>query len=202
MAAVVEPLVATLNFTPRAAGDVGDDGTTATQFTLEAVASGGVGPYSYGWDFDGDGTVDATTAEASATHTYPAAGAYVASVTVTDAAGSTVAAKPKNGAGTDEAIITGEATLKGRRIAVVAGEFRFLAGSIGVVAAERIVLAFERAQREGLPVFAAPSSGGTRMQEGTPAFVTMVKISAAVAAFKAMAARTSSASAWPSATAS
>ena len=86
--------------------------------------------------------------------------------------------------GTDEAIITGEATLKGRRIAVVAGEFRFLAGSIGVVAAERIVLAFERAQREGLPVFAAPSSGGTRMQEGTLAFLGMVKISAAVSAFK------------------
>ena len=68
---------------------------------------------------------------------------------------------------------------------VIAGEFRFLAGSIGSVAAERIVLAFERAMREELPLFAAPSSGGTRMQEGTPAFVGMVKISAACQAFKA-----------------
>ena len=88
-------------------------------------------------------------------------------------------------AGADESIITGEGKLRGRRVAVVAGEFRFMAGSIGRTSAERIVAAFERATREGLPMLAAPSSGGTRMQEGTPAFVTMVKISAAVAAFKA-----------------
>lgn len=87
-------------------------------------------------------------------------------------------------AGTDESVITGEGSLRGRRVAVIAGEFRFLAGSIGTAAAERIVLAFERARREELPLFAAPSSGGTRMQEGTPAFLGMVKISAAAAAFK------------------
>jgi acetyl-CoA carboxylase carboxyl transferase subunit beta len=86
--------------------------------------------------------------------------------------------------GCDEAIITGEGRIHGRRVAIIAGEFRFLAGSIGAAAAERIVLAFERAQREELPLFAAPSSGGTRMQEGTPAFVGMVKISAACAEFK------------------
>lgn len=86
--------------------------------------------------------------------------------------------------GCDEAIITGEGRIKGRRVAVIAGEFRFLAGSIGAAAAERIVLAFERARREELPLFAAPSSGGTRMQEGTPAFVGMVKISAACVEFK------------------
>ena len=87
-------------------------------------------------------------------------------------------------AGTDEAIITGEGRIHGHRVAVVVGEFRFLAGSIGRAAAERVTLAFERATRERLPLFAAPASGGTRMQEGTPAFVTMVKISGAVAAFK------------------
>ncbi|HQK31781.1 MAG TPA: carboxyl transferase domain-containing protein, partial [Phycicoccus sp.] len=87
-------------------------------------------------------------------------------------------------AGTDESIITGEAMLKGHRVAVILGEFKFLAGSIGRAAAERITLAFERATRERLPLFAATSSGGTRMQEGTPAFVTMVKITAAVTAYK------------------
>ena len=87
--------------------------------------------------------------------------------------------------GCDEAIITGEGRIRGRRVAIIAGEFRFLAGSIGAVAAERIVAAFERARREELPMFAAPASGGTRMQEGTPAFVGMVKISAACAQFKA-----------------
>jgi len=87
-------------------------------------------------------------------------------------------------AGTDESLVTGTGLLRGRRVAVVVGEFRFLAGSIGRAAAERLVLAVERATREGLPLFAAPISGGTRMQEGTSAFVGMVKISAAVAAHK------------------
>lgn len=88
-------------------------------------------------------------------------------------------------AGTDESVVTGEGRIHGHRVAVVVGEFRFLAGSIGRTAAERVTAAFERATAERLPLFAAPSSGGTRMQEGTPAFVTMVKISGAVAAFKA-----------------
>ena len=59
------------------------------------------------------------------------------------------------------------------------------AGSIGVAAAERLVLAIERATAERLPLLAAPVSGGTRMQEGTVAFLQMVKISAAIAAHKA-----------------
>jgi len=87
-------------------------------------------------------------------------------------------------AGTDESILTGEGRIRGRRVACVVGEFGFLAGSIGKAAAERIVCAFERAQAEQLPLFAAPTSGGTRMQEGTPAFLGMVKIAAAVASFK------------------
>jgi acetyl-CoA carboxylase carboxyl transferase subunit beta len=106
-------------------------------------------------------------------------------VTPPDSAYGAELADAATRSGADESIITGEARLKGRRIALVAGEFRFLAGSIGVVAADRIVLAFERARREGLPMIAAPSSGGTRMQEGTLAFVGMVKISAAVSSFKA-----------------
>lgn len=87
--------------------------------------------------------------------------------------------------GLDEAVMTGEGAIRGRRVAVMAGEFAFLAGSIGVAAAERLVRAVERATAEGLPLLAAPVSGGTRMQEGTVAFIQMVKISAAIAAHKA-----------------
>jgi acetyl-CoA carboxylase carboxyl transferase subunit beta len=87
--------------------------------------------------------------------------------------------------GTDEAVITGAATVEGRRVAVVAGEFRFLAGSIGVATAQRFVAAVRRATRERLPLLAAPVSAGTRMQEGTPAFVWMARIAAAVAEHKA-----------------
>jgi acetyl-CoA carboxylase carboxyl transferase subunit beta len=87
--------------------------------------------------------------------------------------------------GLDESVVTGEGLMRGRRVVVVACEFRFLAGSIGVASAERLVAAIERATAEGLPLLAAPVSGGTRMQEGTVAFVQMVKISAAIALHKA-----------------
>ncbi|QVQ54226.1 acetyl-CoA carboxylase carboxyltransferase subunit alpha/beta [Spiractinospora alimapuensis] len=93
------------------------------------------------------------------------------------------AARERSGA--DEAVITGEGLIRGRRVAVVACEFSFLAGSIGVAAAQRLVEAVERATAEGLALLAAPASGGTRMQEGTVAFLSMVKISAAIAAHKA-----------------
>ena len=42
---------------------------------------------TYEWDFDGDGTVDST--EATASHTYTAAGVYTAKLTVTDSSGKT-----------------------------------------------------------------------------------------------------------------
>ena len=87
-------------------------------------------------------------------------------------------------AGTDESLITGQGTLRGREVAIVIGEFGFLAGSIGRAAADRLVSAIEKATALGLPLLAAPISGGTRMQEGTPAFVQMVRITAAVAAHK------------------
>ncbi|ADB73641.1 carboxyl transferase domain-containing protein [Geodermatophilus obscurus] len=84
----------------------------------------------------------------------------------------------------DESITTGEGLLRGRRVAVIAGEFGFLAGSIGVAAADRLITAVERATEEGLPLLAAPVSGGTRMQEGTVAFLQMIGITAAIARHK------------------
>ncbi|MBE1530271.1 carboxyl transferase domain-containing protein [Actinomadura algeriensis] len=87
--------------------------------------------------------------------------------------------------GCDEAVLTGEGRLRGRRVAFVVSEFRFLAGSIGRATADRIVAAVERATAAGLPLLAAPSSGGTRMQEGTAAFVQMARITGAVMAHRA-----------------
>ncbi|KAB2812369.1 acetyl-CoA carboxyl transferase [Pimelobacter simplex] len=83
-------------------------------------------------------------------------------------------------AGTDESVLTGRGTVRGRPVAFVVNEFRFLAGSIGVAAAARIAAAVRRATAEGLPVLASTSSGGTRMQEGTRAFVQMIEISRAL----------------------
>jgi len=89
-------------------------------------------------------------------------------------------ADAREATGRDEAVLTGEGRVFGRRVAVVVCEFSFLGGSIGVAAAERITAAVERATAERLPLLASPSSGGTRIQEGTVAFLQMVKIAAAV----------------------
>ena len=93
-------------------------------------------------------------------------------------------AKARERSGTDESVITGAGLIRGRRVAVIVSEFSFLAGSIGHAAAERIVAAVERATAEGLPLLAGPASGGTRMQEGTLAFLSMVKITGAVRAHR------------------
>lgn len=82
--------------------------------------------------------------------------------------------------GCDESVLTGRGTVGGRPVAVIASEFRFLAGSIGQAAAQRITAAVRRATRDDLPLLAHTASGGTRMQEGTPAFIHMVKISRAL----------------------
>jgi acetyl-CoA carboxylase beta subunit/acetyl-CoA carboxylase alpha subunit len=93
-------------------------------------------------------------------------------------------AKARERSGTDESVITGAGLIRGRRVAVIVSEFSFLAGSIGHAAAQRIVAAVERATAEGLPLLAGPASGGTRMQEGTLAFLSMVKITGAVRAHR------------------
>ncbi|MEU0478823.1 carboxyl transferase domain-containing protein [Streptosporangium sp. NPDC006013] len=82
-------------------------------------------------------------------------------------------------AGTDEAVITGSAQIEGERFALIVSEFRFLGGTIGHVAADRIARAFHRARVEGLPVLALPASGGTRMQEGASAFHRMIELAGA-----------------------
>ncbi len=82
--------------------------------------------------------------------------------------------------GCDESVVTGRATVQGRSVAFIVSEFRFLAGSIGRDAARRIVNAIRRATTERIPLLASTASGGTRMQEGTPAFVGMIDISRAI----------------------
>jgi acetyl-CoA carboxylase alpha subunit len=83
--------------------------------------------------------------------------------------------------GSEEAVITGSARIGGVKVAVLAWEFTFLGGSVGVDTAAHVVAAVRRATAEGLPLVAIPRSGGTRMQEGAPAFIQMVAIAAALA---------------------
>ncbi|MCX5214153.1 acetyl-CoA carboxylase carboxyltransferase subunit alpha/beta [Kitasatospora sp. NBC_00240] len=94
-------------------------------------------------------------------------------------------ARARDRTGLDEAVTTGRVLLAGRPVALVASEFGFLGGSIGVTTAERITRAVERATAEGLPLIALPVSGGTRMQEGSAAFLCMLRVTAAVQAHQA-----------------
>ncbi|MDI2033197.1 carboxyl transferase domain-containing protein [Paenarthrobacter nitroguajacolicus] len=93
-------------------------------------------------------------------------------------------ASARDRSGSDESVLTGEGRIRNHRVAVVVSDFAFLAGSIGRDAAHRLVSAVERATDLGLPLVAMPASGGTRMQEGTPAFLAMVEIVAAVQAHR------------------
>lgn len=88
--------------------------------------------------------------------------------------------------GADEAVLSGEGLIGEHPVAVLASEFTFLGGSIGRATADRIVAAIEEAGRRGLPLIAAPASGGTRMQEGTLAFLQMVRITEALTRYKAL----------------
>src|SRR4051794_31767232 len=82
--------------------------------------------------------------------------------------------------GLSEAVLTGLVSVEGHPLVVVAGEFGFLGGSIGVATGERVARAIERAIERRLPVLALPASGGTRMQEGAPALLQMAKLADAV----------------------
>jgi acyl-CoA carboxylase subunit beta len=86
--------------------------------------------------------------------------------------------------GVDESVVTGEGRIGGHPVAVAASEFGFLGGSIGLAAGERLTRAVERATAARLPLITLPASGGTRMQEGTLAFLQMVKITGAVTAHR------------------
>lgn len=89
-------------------------------------------------------------------------------------------ARAREKSGVDEAVITGEGTVDGSRVAFIVSEFAFLGGSIGAATSRRLIQAIHRATEERLPLLISPCSGGTRMQEGTPAFAMMISITTAV----------------------
>jgi PKD repeat protein len=76
-----EPL--TVEITPADTEGGGD--TAPATFEFEADVAGGTEPYTYSWDFDGDGTEDST--EPSVSHTFEEAGSYDVGLTVTDSGG-------------------------------------------------------------------------------------------------------------------
>ena len=109
--------------------------------------------------------IDEGSAEALPVPLRPVQGEYAASL-------ERAAAR----SGSDEAVQVIFATVDGHRVVVIGGDFGFLAGSVGQSAADRVVAGYQAATAESLPVITLPTSGGTRMQEGTAAFFRMTDI--------------------------
>lgn len=65
-----------------------------------------------------------------------------------------------------DAIITGLATINGRRVALYAQDFTVLGGSLGEMHALKIVKMQEFALKLGIPIIGLNDSGGARIQEG------------------------------------
>lgn len=82
--------------------------------------------------------------------------------------------------GLDEAVLTGVATVEGKKIALGIMDSNFIMASMGTVVGEKITRLFEYAIDERLPVVLFTASGGARMQEGIMSLMQMAKVSAAV----------------------
>ena len=79
-----------------------------------------------------------------------------------------------------DSVICGECKIGGNRAALFVMEPRFMMGSMGSVAGEKITRTFERALAESIPVIGFAVSGGARMQEGIISLMQMAKTSGAV----------------------
>ena len=84
-------------------------------------------------------------------------------------------------AGLNDAAIAASGRIEGLPVVVVAMEYRFIGGSMGVVVGEKITRAIERALAQRVPLVIVCCSGGARMMEGTLSLMQMAKISAALA---------------------
>ena len=83
-----------------------------------------------------------------------------------------------------EALVTGEATIYGRKVALAVCEFYFSGGTMGVAFGEKFARLTEYAMGKKLPVVSLCCSGGARLHEGTPALMQMVKTVNAVTRLK------------------
>lgn len=82
--------------------------------------------------------------------------------------------------GLKDSVVTGTATIKGSPAVIGIMDSRYMMGSMGSVAGEKIARAFEYATKHSLPVIMFTASGGARMQEGIVSLMQMAKTSGAV----------------------
>ncbi len=85
-----------------------------------------------------------------------------------------------------DAILTGKAFVKGRKVILACMDFTFLGGSMGSVVGEKLTRAIEAAGDQDLPLVVVSCSGGARMMESGLSLMQMAKTSAALARFDEM----------------
>ncbi len=89
--------------------------------------------------------------------------------------------KAQRETGLDDALLTGEGLLEGRRVIICAMEFQFISGSMGAAVGEKITRAIDRCISGKLPLVIISCSAGARMMEGAVSLMQMAKVSAALA---------------------
>ena len=82
-----------------------------------------------------------------------------------------------------DAVLAGEAFIKGRQCALCCLDLTFMMGSMGSVVGETITRTIELATDRNLPLIIVSCSGGARMQESGLSLMQMAKTSAALARF-------------------
>lgn len=93
-------------------------------------------------------------------------------------------AESQKKSGLKEAVISGNALIKGYPVCLIVMDFSFMGGSMGSVVGEKIMRAAERSLEEKQPLITVSSSGGARMQEGIFSLMQMAKVSVAIARLK------------------
>ena len=83
--------------------------------------------------------------------------------------------------GLSDAVVTGQAKIKGSSVIIAVMDSRYMMASMGSVVGEKIARAFETAIEKKLPVVIFTASGGARMLEGIVSLMQMAKTSGAVA---------------------
>ena len=84
-----------------------------------------------------------------------------------------------------ESLVARPSRIDGVDVVLVVCDFEFAAGTLSLAAGDAFVHALDLAIERGVPVVAVACSGGARMQQGTRAFVQMLKSMDAVARLRA-----------------
>ncbi len=90
----------------------------------------------------------------------------------------------KQQAQTNEAIVTGVATIGGISVCLGIMEPLFMMGTMGSVVGEKLTRIIERAHQDQMPLIIVVASGGARMQEGIESLMQMAKVTCALTRFQ------------------